>query len=324
MADSKTTALSELTNPAFTDLLYGVDDPGGTPASRKILPERLLGLLPIAPGGRLTLTTAVPVTTSDVTAATTLYYALHAHNLVRLYDTGTSSWKWFTFTERSLSIPATTDTNHDIFLYNNAGTLTLEEIDWTNATTRATALARQDGVWTKNGDASRLYLGTIRTTGVSGQTEDSEAKRFIYNHYNQVERYMRVVDTTDSWTYNSATIRQARATATNQLAYVQGLSEQPLKARVLASADNAAANTAGFVGIGVDSTTVNSARLFHEHALTTTSTSRNAIVAEYAGYPGIGYHTLVWLEAARSGTFAFSGDLGTASVQSGIDGWIWA
>lgn len=36
MADTKTTALTELTTPATTDLVYGVATPGGTPASRKI------------------------------------------------------------------------------------------------------------------------------------------------------------------------------------------------------------------------------------------------------------------------------------------------
>lgn len=35
MADSKTTALTETTSPATTDLLYVVTTPGGTPASKK-------------------------------------------------------------------------------------------------------------------------------------------------------------------------------------------------------------------------------------------------------------------------------------------------
>jgi len=36
MADQNTTELTELTNPASTDLLYAVGDPGGTPVDRKI------------------------------------------------------------------------------------------------------------------------------------------------------------------------------------------------------------------------------------------------------------------------------------------------
>jgi hypothetical protein len=35
MADTKVSELAEITNPALTDLLYVVADPGGTPASKK-------------------------------------------------------------------------------------------------------------------------------------------------------------------------------------------------------------------------------------------------------------------------------------------------
>lgn len=43
MADSKLTALTELTTPADEDLLYIVDDPSGTPVSKKITRANLLG-----------------------------------------------------------------------------------------------------------------------------------------------------------------------------------------------------------------------------------------------------------------------------------------
>lgn len=45
MADSKTTALTELTTPALTDLIYAVANPGGTPASRKLALSTLKTLL---------------------------------------------------------------------------------------------------------------------------------------------------------------------------------------------------------------------------------------------------------------------------------------
>ena len=43
MADQKLTALTALTSPSTDDLLYIVDDPLGTPASRKITLANLLG-----------------------------------------------------------------------------------------------------------------------------------------------------------------------------------------------------------------------------------------------------------------------------------------
>lgn len=72
--------------------------------------------------------------------------------------------------------------------------------------TRATALATQDGVYVKSGDATRLYLGTIRTTTTSGQCEDSLLRRFCINYYNAVRRRCHVFENTNH-TYNAAPAR---------------------------------------------------------------------------------------------------------------------
>ncbi len=173
--------------------------------------------------GRLTLTSGTPVTTSDVTAATTLYFTPYLGDLVGLHDG--ADWEVFQFTERSIAIPATTNTNYDVFLYDNSGTLTLELVAWTNATTRATALATQDGVYVKSGDTTRRYLGTIRTTGVSGQVEDSEAKRFVWNYYNRMKRKLRVAEST-SHTYSNAAWRAWNNDTTVITEFVCGVNEQ--------------------------------------------------------------------------------------------------
>ncbi|MFA5458174.1 MAG: LamG domain-containing protein, partial [Synergistaceae bacterium] len=95
--------------------------------------------------GRLTLTTGVPVTTSDVTAATTLYFTPYNGNLVGLYSG--ASWSVSAFSELSLSLSGyTANKNYDIWIYDNAGTLTLDSTIWTDDTTRATALTTQDGI----------------------------------------------------------------------------------------------------------------------------------------------------------------------------------
>ncbi len=115
--------------------------------------------------GRLTLTSGTPVTTSDVTAATTLYFTPYTGNRIGLNNG--SAWQVHTFTELSIAIPATTDTNYDVFVYDNSGTPTLELLAWSDATTRATAIAFNGGVYVKSGDATRRYLGTIRTPQAS-------------------------------------------------------------------------------------------------------------------------------------------------------------
>jgi len=56
----------------------------------------------VPPGGRLTLTSGTPVTTSDVTAATSVYYTPYVGNKISLYN----GWEWIfhEFSELSLSL----------------------------------------------------------------------------------------------------------------------------------------------------------------------------------------------------------------------------
>jgi hypothetical protein len=99
------------------------------------------------------------------------------------------------------------------------------------------------------------------------------------------------------------------------LDYVQGLAEDEVEAQVLSAASNDTAIVVASVGIGVDSTTVNSASLTGQNAL---AVSNNlTVVAFYKGYPGIGRHALVWLEQSAAG-----GGITTwvSSSQSGMIG----
>src|SRR5262245_45446838 len=130
--------------------------------------------------GRLTLTSGAAVTTSDVTGAGTLYFTPFGGSRVALYDG--ARWRLHSFSERSLGLTLTSGKNYDVFLYDNAGTLTLElSSAWTNDTTRATALATQNGICVKSGAPTRRYLGTLRASG-SNVTEDSLSKRFLWNY----------------------------------------------------------------------------------------------------------------------------------------------
>lgn len=249
--------------------------------------------------GRLTLTTGVAITTSDVTAATTVFFTPYLGNRIATFD-GTN-WSLSSFTEKSVAVPATTTTPFDVFIVD--GTLALETVNWTNDSTRATALTTQDGILVKSGATTRRYLGTCRTTGVSGQTEDSIAKRFVWNNYNRVLRKMKVVESTANWNYSTASYRQARATASNQLDYVVGQSENAVTAHVYGAVSNDTAANVAAVGVGVDSTTVNSADVFFSAQTFQGATALIAFShAHYQGYPGIGRHTLVWLENPGSAT----------------------
>lgn len=150
------------------------------------LPET--GDLPCIVQGRLSISATNPVPVSDITGATTLYFLPYKGDRVSLYDG--VSWLSHTIPADgiSASVPASTDTNYDVFLNEDSGTLELEFVAWTDETTRATSLAKQNGVYVKSGDATRLYLGSLRTTGTNGQCEDSLTKRLVYNYHNRVRR----------------------------------------------------------------------------------------------------------------------------------------
>jgi len=177
--------------------------------------------------GRLTLTTGTPVTTSNVTAAGTLYFTPYAGNQVGLYDG--SAWELHEFTERSLSLSGfTADKNYDIFLYDNSGTLTLSATAWTNDTTRATALTTQDGIYVKSGATGYRYLGTIRITSAGSVCEDSNDYRGVWNYYNRARRYLQVSDTTGH-TYTTASWRAWNNDTSTKVEFVVGVLEYPIQ-----------------------------------------------------------------------------------------------
>jgi hypothetical protein len=154
---------------------------------------------------RLTLTSGVPVTTADVTGASTVYLTPYKGNQVALY-TG-ARWLLHSLTEIHLDLAdLTAGKNYDVFLYDDSGTLTLSlSSAWTNDTTRANALAYQDGVRVLASDHTKRLMGTIRATAAT-TTEDSLLKRFVRNEQHQVLRLGRVYPS-GTWTYTTQTWR---------------------------------------------------------------------------------------------------------------------
>jgi hypothetical protein len=278
----------------------------------------LLHVGPFPADGRLTLTSGIPVTTSDVTGAGTIYYTPYNGNRLALYD-GTR-WKLYAFTERSIALSGhTLNVPVDVFAYDNAGTLTLELLNWTNGTTRATALTTQDGVYVKTGATTRRYLGTFCPTAAA-TTEDSTNRRFVWNNHNRISRAMKCVDTADSWTYTTATWRQADNNTTVGVGRVEcviGLSEDTLLAVASAVCTNTAGSEPAASGVGIDSLTVNSAQImggatpvannygiFHAHCLTTLA---------------VGYHYVQRLEICfATGTTSWYGDNTLSYWQTGM------
>lgn len=271
-------------------------------------------------GGRLTLTSGVPVTTTDVTAATTIYFTPFNGNYISLYTSG--AWKVYTFSQQSFAVPATTSQMYDVFLYDNAGILTFNIVAWTNDTTRATALAFQDGVYVLSGAAQNRYLGSFRTTSVSGQTEDSIANRFLWNYNNRVTRSMQVIPASN-WSYATNTIRQANASTSNQLNMVVGVAENAISATVNANLVSGATNATYAIMIGLDSTTALATNSTSNYCTIASALVGQAETATFVGYVGVGKHSLTWLESAPAAVSVTTVTSASGSyINSGMQGTI--
>lgn len=286
---------------------------------------------------RLSLTTGVPVTTADVTgsSAVTIFAVPYQGNIIDLPD-ATGAPQRVSSAQFSIAVPATTSQMYDVYAYLNGAVATLELLAWTNDTTRATALVATGGRLLKTGDLTRMYLGSMRTGIVSGQTEDSVAKRFLWNYYNRLPRPVRVLESTASWAYTVATIRQVRAQTSNQIAMILGVAEVPIDLTATATISNGADDTTNMsmaTGIGEDSTTAFATGMTGGGGgvgLGSGSVAVNgSLTARLWKYPAVGYHFYAWLEWSQAnGTTTwwgapagYNGPSGSANGLTGsIDG----
>ena len=249
--------------------------------------------------GRLSVSTGLSVPVADVASSASVFFTPHSGNRVSLYVPG-YGWRVYYFSELTLDISAVaTDTNLDIWLYDNAGTLTLAYTAWSNDTLRATALQRQDGVWCKAGALNYRYLGTVRTSG-AGVTCDTKGARFVWNAYNRVARSLYVHDSTISWTYGVRTLRSWNNSDTNRVKFVLGL-DIDLVELSFAGFSSLASAADRAISLGLDSNSVSATDCFKASSNITLIFQ---MIARYLGYPGIGYHYLQLLECGGSGVNA--------------------
>jgi hypothetical protein len=294
------------------------------------------------PGGRLTLTSGTPVTSSDVTSATTIYYTPYLHNNIWLYTSGV--WTHYTFSEITIALGTLTAGKiYDIFLYDSGGVVTAKiGPAWSTIYTRGTGagtteLAQQDGVWVNNvaisggpGAKNGLYVGsfyTISTTatadsGGEAGTSQVGAKRLLENMYNQVPGSLKVIDKTDSWSYTTGSVRQANGAAGNQVEFVNGQPWGYVNATLQTLFFGDTNITRGAqVGFGLDNTALFNGVTGGAANTSSTFSLTYVVSALYAGYVGLGYHFLSWNEFGADGTSTFYGDAGTSIQFSGISGW---
>lgn len=233
----------------------------------------------------------------------------------------------------SITFKCPASKNYDLFLMNIAGTPTLVFGPvWTSDTARATDLTQKDGVAVLSGAFSvggtsyaegRLrHVGAVRTTATPGQTESSygggttvSPKRFISSRDNQVELDMMINEDTDG-TYNSATWRQYRGQADNQVEFITCV-PTVVHARASAFFTHLVGTNSAEAGIGLDRTNAidNTYGAFGGTGI--------ANGGEGVGFDrqvGAGYHYLAFLQrtinAGGACTFHGTGTSGFASQKT--------
>lgn len=249
-------------------------------------------------GFRLTLETGVPVSTSDQASKTTIYLTPYTSKAAWLEYGGIV--RRYELSELSLALGTlTASRGYDVWLYATSETAAaLEILVWTSATARATALARDSaGRYVKSGDTTRLYVGSFYSTSTT-VTDDTAAKRFVWNFYNRIVRPWNVQDSTATYTLNtggSSTYTAANGGAAAwKREFFRGIDEDVVHAVACNHADT---NQFG-LGWGLDSTTAQATGSLG--AITTPNGAGNTGIAHFIGLLGLGYHYLQAIESSSA------------------------
>jgi hypothetical protein len=295
------------------------------------------------PDGRITLTSGTPVLSATTTGAATVYYTPYCGNNVPIYD-GTN-WTLSTFSELS-NVLANSSTgsagpaagaaskNYDLFVWNNAGTMTLTRGGaWNSDTARSSAtendLERISGILMNkntitNGPAADrgTYVGTIRTDSGAAQVSynlggiasgGTAGNVGLWNMYNRVPFSCFSGDSTDSWTYATTTWRATDGSSTFRTSFIVGQAEEIYYARNIGLGTQAG-GAAGRVAVCLDATNSFSG-ITGDWNVTTATTA----IGTYEATIAIGWHFISGVEYASAATVTYNGDGGApASIQTGM------
>lgn len=288
------------------------------------------------PQGRLTLTSATPVLTTGVSAGTAVYYTPYIGAQIPIY--GGTQFSIHTFTELTLTLNASHVANaiYDVFVWNDGGTLRLVTGPAWNTPTAGsgargsgagtTELERLNGIWVnavamtaRNGGTTysvdeneATYVGSISMDGSNGQISclndfGQNRKWGVWNAYNRVAIIMRSGDSTASWNYSTATVRQSNAATGNRATVFCGLAEEQIEITFRQNMTLSNNSSGATVGIGINSTTSVAGSPGTINAGSTTSLG-GYIEAGYVSPPFIGINNFNMLETGNgTATAQFNG-----------------
>lgn len=169
------------------------------------------------------------------------------------------------------------------------------------------------------------YVGSFITNGSTGTIDfkfgsaasgGGAACLCVYNAYNQVSQRGTVQDSVSTYTYTTASYRQANASTGNQVNFLVGLAGGSITVMNSAQVFNSTGGVLAAAGIGIDSTTINSAQI--QMAAQAPASTSASTTATYMGNPAPGFHYAARLEYSQvSGTTTWDGTAGVTGIQSG-------
>ncbi|MBV8666742.1 MAG: hypothetical protein JO269_09680 [Burkholderiaceae bacterium] len=294
------------------------------------------------PQGRLTLTSNTPVMPSDITAATSIYYAPYRGNGIPIYNGTYLSSNLFS----QLTLALDSNSGHtgyqqsgnlyDLFVFLNSGTPTLcTGPAWSSTTSRGTGagttqLQLLNGVWTNavqitaKIDATSTtvtvaanqatYVGTMYATA-NGQTAMQFAPTAatggtnnmlaLYNAYNRVRVDTSCQDSTTSWTYATPTWRSADNSNSNRISFVDGLQQSFVNCSYTETCTGYSSGP--HIGVNLDST---SATPNFSAAMNNTGAGAQFMsisTGMMSFNPQLGFHYLQAMEYSKTTTSTFYG-----------------
>jgi hypothetical protein len=318
----------------------------------------------VAPQVRITLTPGVANTTADVSGVTNIYATpvdgcrlpIHDGSRFRLYTVASD-----------LALALDNNSGHvgyhqagknfDLFaVLDGSGAARVGTgPDWTAGANPGSNILRGtgvgsteihlvNGIWTnanaitiRYGSASgstmtvaancATYIGSFRPIA-DGQAGDTALKRLVFNAWQIAQRCGLVQEAGTNWDHSASSFRQvnsANVGAANQVETLFGLPSVLMTAEAFNVVQNSTTTPRTVAaGIGIDSTTVNSGRS------TFVQCTNSPIVtcqSFYKGYPGLGWHQIIWQERGAGVTpdtqTWYGNNAGAAVHRSGLQLEFW-
>jgi hypothetical protein len=206
----------------------------------------------------------------------------------------------------------------------------LEVLNWTSGTARATAITRVNGVWTKSGDATRRYLGTVRPRSATTYAIRRQpnwtvgtAAVDIWNVDNRKQTNVVIQSPGSDWTYSTATYRQANAQTNAQIDTLAGLAGDCASLVLLATVSSTGAGAGDKAGVAISGALSSSQTYLRVFATVNSTVGTVELTAFSQDQVPLGVGAFKWLEKGTgSGTNTWYGDTATEN-QSGLGGVIW-